>query len=117
MDNSIVIVENIYRRRQEGYEAKRASIEGAGEVGLAVVMATLTTVVVFLPLILMGSDQEFTFWMLRIGIPVILALLASLFIALVFIPLAALKLTRGKHHDELRPIAWLSAPNALCQKL
>jgi len=107
VDNSIVIVENIYRRRQEGYEATRASIEGAGEVGLAVVMATLTTVVVFLPLILMGSDQEFTFWMLRIGIPVILALLASLFIALVFIPLAALKLTRGKHHDELRPIAWL----------
>ncbi|MBE2214563.1 MAG: efflux RND transporter permease subunit, partial [Opitutaceae bacterium] len=107
VDNSIVIVENIYRRRQEGFEARRASIEGAGEVGLAVVMATLTTVVVFLPLILMGSDQEFTFWMLRIGIPVIVALLASLFIALVFIPLAALKLTRGKHHDELRPIVWL----------
>jgi hydrophobic/amphiphilic exporter-1 (mainly G- bacteria), HAE1 family len=107
VDNSIVIVENIYRRRQEGYEAKRASIEGAGEVGLAVVMATLTTVVVFLPLILMGSDQEFTFWMLRIGIPVIMALLASLFIALVFIPLAALKLSRGKHHDELRLISWV----------
>jgi HAE1 family hydrophobic/amphiphilic exporter-1 len=107
VDNSIVIVENIYRRRQEGYDAQRASIEGTGEVGLAVVMATLTTVVVFLPLILMGSDQEFTFWMLRIGIPVIVALLASLFIALVFIPLAALKLSRGKHHEELRPIAWI----------
>ena len=107
VDNSIVIVENIYRRRQEGYEARRASIEGAGEVGLAVVMATLTTVVVFLPLILMGSDQEFTFWMLRIGIPVIVALLASLFIALVFIPLAALKLSRGTQHKELGPIVWL----------
>lgn len=107
VDNSIVIVENIYRRRQEGCEARRASIEGAGEVGLAVVMATLTTVVVFLPLILMGSEQEFTFWMLRIGVPVIVALLASLFIALVFIPLAALRLTRGRHHDEFRPIVWL----------
>ncbi len=107
VDNSIVIVENIYRRRQAGCEARRASIEGAGEVGLAVVMATLTTVVVFLPLILMGSEQEFTFWMLRIGIPVIVALLASLFIALVFIPLAALRLTRGRHHEELRPIAWV----------
>lgn len=107
VDNSIVIVENIYRHRQDGVEARRASIHGAGEVGLAVTMATLTTVVVFLPLILMGSDQEFSFWMLRIGIPVIIGLLASLFIALVFIPLAALRLSRGRHHEELRVLVWI----------
>ncbi|BET66561.1 efflux RND transporter permease subunit [Opitutales bacterium ASA1] len=106
VDNSIVIVENIYRRRQEGTEARRASIEGTGEVGLAVVMATLTTVVVFLPLMLMGTGGEMAFYMLRLGVPVIVSLLASLFIALIFIPLAALKLSRGTRHQDLRIIAW-----------
>jgi hydrophobic/amphiphilic exporter-1 (mainly G- bacteria), HAE1 family len=107
VDNSIVIVENVYRRRQEGLDATRASILGAGEVGLAVVMATLTTVVVFLPLILMSDDGEFSFWMLRIGMPVITSLLASLVIALVFVPLAAQRLSRGSQHGELRVIGWL----------
>jgi hydrophobic/amphiphilic exporter-1 (mainly G- bacteria), HAE1 family len=107
VDNSIVIVENIYRRRQEGLAATPASILGAGEVGLAVLMATLTSVVVFLPLILMTEGGEFSFWMLRIGVPVITSLLASLVIALIFVPLAAQRLSRGTQHGELRPIVWL----------
>ncbi|MSU47927.1 MAG: efflux RND transporter permease subunit [Opitutus sp.] len=107
VDNAIVIVENIYRLRQEGLDATRASVVGAGEVGLAVVMSTLTSIVVFLPLILMRGSGDFSFWMLRIGIPVIASLLASLFIALVFVPLAAQRLTRGQQHPELRPIAWM----------
>ncbi|MGH8018904.1 MAG: efflux RND transporter permease subunit [Opitutaceae bacterium] len=108
VDNSIVIVENIYRKRQEGVPAKRASIEGTSEVGLAVVMATLTSVVVFLPLMLMGGG-EMAFYMLRLGVPVIVGLLASLFIALIFIPLAALKLSRGTRHKDLRVIEWMRA--------
>jgi HAE1 family hydrophobic/amphiphilic exporter-1 len=107
VDNAIVIVENIYRRRQEGQEARAASIVGAGEVGLAVTMATLTTVVVFLPLILMNDDAEFSFWMLRIGVPVVTSLLASLAIALIFVPLAAQQLSRGRVRQELAPIVWL----------
>ncbi|RKX34339.1 MAG: hypothetical protein DRP71_07475 [Verrucomicrobia bacterium] len=107
IDNSIVIVENIYRYRQEGLQGRDASIRGAGEVGLAVTMATLTTVVVFLPLILMSDEQEFSFWMLRIGTPVIVALIASLFIALIFIPLAAHRLSTGKHHTEPRLLIWV----------
>ncbi|HEX2100329.1 MAG TPA: efflux RND transporter permease subunit, partial [Candidatus Synoicihabitans sp.] len=107
VDNSIVIVENIYRRRQEGIEATSASILGAGEVGLAVLMATLTSVVVFLPLILMNEGGEFSFWMFRIGIPVITSLLASLLIALVFVPLAAQRLSRGSQHRELRSVVWM----------
>ena len=106
VDNAIVIVENIYRHRQNGLEATAASIHGAGEVGLAVIMSTCTSVVVFLPLILMGSAQEFSFWMLRIGIPVIVSLVASLFIALVFVPLAAQRLSRGHHHTELGVVIW-----------
>jgi HAE1 family hydrophobic/amphiphilic exporter-1 len=107
VDNAIVIVENIYRHRQDGVEATRASIVGAGEVGLAVVMSTLTSIVVFLPLILMRGQGDFSFWMLRIGIPVIASLLASLFIALVFVPLAAQRLSRGRQHPELRAVGWL----------
>ncbi len=97
VDNSIVIVENIYRRRQLGDHSTDAAIKGASEVSLAITMATLTTVVVFLPLILMNDDSGMTFYMLRIGLPVMTALLGSLFVALVFIPLVANKLPiKGK---------------------
>ena len=106
VDNAIVIVENIYRKRQEGIAPRTASVEGAGEVGLAVTMATLTTVVVFMPLILMSDEQMFSFWMLRIGLPVIAGLVASLIIALIFIPLAALKLATSKEKSEPRVIVW-----------
>jgi HAE1 family hydrophobic/amphiphilic exporter-1 len=107
VDNAIVIVENIYRRRQEGLEASAASIAGAGEVGLAVVMSTCTNIIVFLPLMLMGGVGEMAFWMLRIGIPVMISLVASLFIALVFVPLAAQRLSRGRKHEDLAPVRWL----------
>ena len=100
VDNAIVIVENIHRRRQEGAGPREASIRGAGEVGLAVTMATLTTVVVFLPLILMSGDEEFAFIMLRLGGPVIVGLLASLIIALLIVPLAAQRIgTSGSGAD------------------
>jgi hydrophobic/amphiphilic exporter-1 (mainly G- bacteria), HAE1 family len=86
VDNAIVIVENIYRMRAKGLNPHEAAVEGASEVGLAITMATLTTVVVFLPLMLMGGRE--TFELSRIGIPVVSALLGSLLVALIFIPLA-----------------------------
>lgn len=89
VDNSIVVLENIYRKRSLGYGDFEAAGQGASEVALAVSMATFTTVVVFLPLILMNDEVGFSFYMLRIGLPVIFSLLASLLVALVFIPLAA----------------------------
>jgi HAE1 family hydrophobic/amphiphilic exporter-1 len=67
---------------------KEAALSGAGEMGLAITLATLTTIVVFLPLIVMGDNGEMQFWLLRIGVPVMLSLLASLVIALLLIPLA-----------------------------
>jgi len=86
VDNAIVIVENIYRMRAKGLDPHKAAVVGASEVGLAITMATLTTVVVFLPLMLMGGRA--TFELSRIGIPVVSALLGSLLVALIFIPLA-----------------------------
>ena len=91
VDNAIVILENIYRMRGKGLPTKEAAIAGAGEVGLAITMATLTTVVVFLPLMLMSGSVELTFFLARIGVPVVVALVGSLFVALIFIPQAALR--------------------------
>jgi len=97
VDNSIVVVENIYRRRLLGDKPRPAAITGASEVSLAITMATLTTVVVFLPLILMSDNSGLSFYLLRIGLPVITALLGSLLVALVFIPLVANRLPiKGK---------------------
>ena len=116
VDNAIVIVENIYRKRQAGAAPRDASITGAGEVGMAVTMATLTTAVVFLPLILMSDDRHFSFWMLRIGMPVIVGLLASLFIALVFIPLAAQRLSAAAARPERRGIERVRGLYVRCLK-
>ncbi|MCB9509770.1 MAG: efflux RND transporter permease subunit [Deferribacteres bacterium] len=104
VDNSIVVLENIYRMRAKGMRLKEAALKGASEVGLAVTMATLTTVAVFLPLILINDDSDFKWWMLRLGLPVIVALVASLLIAMIFIPLAATKVVSKKEVKESRLI-------------
>jgi HAE1 family hydrophobic/amphiphilic exporter-1 len=89
VDNAIVMVENIYSKREEGMSPKESALFGASEIGLAITMATLTTAAVFIPLLLMRSGSETHFFFLRIGIPVIAALGASLGIALLLIPLAS----------------------------
>ncbi|MFQ5629104.1 MAG: efflux RND transporter permease subunit [bacterium] len=104
VDNSIVVLENIYRMRAKGMSIKDAALQGASEVGLAVTMATLTTIAVFLPLILMNDDSDFKWWMLRLGLPVIVALGASLLIAMIFIPLAATRVVSKKEVRESRII-------------
>ncbi|MFC1513647.1 efflux RND transporter permease subunit [candidate division KSB1 bacterium] len=97
IDNSIVVVENIYRRRLIGDSSYDAAMTGASEVSNAITMATLTTIVVFLPLILMNDNTGLTFYLLRIGLPIMTALLGSLLVALVFIPLIANRLPiKGK---------------------
>jgi HAE1 family hydrophobic/amphiphilic exporter-1 len=100
VDNSIVVLENIYAKRTAGLSDRNAGLFGASEVALAVTMATLTTVVVFLPLILMNDNVGFKFFMLRIGLPVIVALLGSLLVSMIFIPLAATKIVSRRQVEE-----------------
>ena len=100
VDNSIVVLENIYSKRSEGSDNISAALWGASEVALAVTMATLTTVVVFLPLILMNDNVGFSFYMLRIGLPVIISLIGSLIVAMIFIPLAATKVVSKRQVKE-----------------
>lgn len=108
VDNAIVILENIYRKRNEGAAPREASLFGASEVSLAITLATLTTVVVFLPMILINDDAGFSFFMIRIGMPVIFALLASLAVALVIIPLATTKIYSDKKVKEPFLIDWFN---------
>ncbi len=106
VDNSIVVVENIYRHRQEGAKPYRAALFGSGEVSLAVTMATLTSVVVFLPIMFLSGGGGFSFYISRVGLPVIYALVASLFVALLFIPLATTRLSSGKPVKTGRVLRW-----------
>ncbi|TKJ40456.1 hypothetical protein CEE37_09075 [candidate division LCP-89 bacterium B3_LCP] len=100
VDNAIVITESIFLARTKGELPDRAAIRGAGEVALAVTTATLTTVVVFLPLMFMNDDIGFTFYIQRIGMPVVVAILSSLVIALLIIPLATKVLIKSSHPME-----------------
>lgn len=88
VDNSIVVTEAIQRRRMLGEPIRLASPRGAGEVGLAIIVATSTTVVVFLPMVLMSGSETIKFYLGEIGFPVCVSLIASLVVSLVFIPLA-----------------------------
>ncbi|MEM7516465.1 MAG: efflux RND transporter permease subunit, partial [Planctomycetota bacterium] len=93
VDNSVVVAENIFRLHQAGYSRREACVRGAGEISLAIVMATLTTMVVFLPVSLVeGAGQ---FFLLRLSIPITVSLLASLLVALIFVPLSVY-LTLGR---------------------
>ncbi len=86
VDNSVVVAENIFRLHQAGMNRRQAAIRGAGEISLAIVMATLTTVIVFLPVSLVEGQGQF--FMLRLSIPITVSLIASLFVALIFVPLS-----------------------------
>ena len=109
VDNAIVVVEAIYARRQAGEGPDDAAIDGASDVNLAITLSTLTTMVVFLPVILMSENADFSFFMGQLGMPVVWALAASLFVALVFTPLST-TLLRGKGGlpKEPRWITWLT---------
>ncbi len=86
VDNSVVVGENIFRLHREGLSRRDACTQGAGEIALAIVMATLTTIIVFLPVSLVEGMGQF--FLLRLSIPISVALLGSLLVALIFIPLS-----------------------------
>jgi hydrophobic/amphiphilic exporter-1 (mainly G- bacteria), HAE1 family len=87
VDDAIVVVEAIQQKREQGYPPLEAARRGTSEIALAVVLSTLTTVVVFIPIMFMSGDTEMTFFLTGIGLPLCFAVLASLVVALLFIPL------------------------------
>jgi len=85
VDNSIVVLENIYRHRSMGHSAIEAATKGAGEVGMAITASTLTTLAVFIPILFVPglSGQLFREMVLTI----VFSLVVSLFVALSLVPL------------------------------
>lgn len=84
VDNSVVVIENIYRMRSEGSSAPKASVYGAVQVTGAIIASTLTTICVFLPIVFVEgiTRQLFNDMALTIGY----SLLASLFVAITLVP-------------------------------
>ncbi len=101
VDNSIVVIENIFRLRSEGYSAKDAAVKGAGEVAGAIVASTLTTVCVFLPIVFTEGITRQLF--VDMGLTIAYSLFASLLIAMTVVPaMAAGVLSRTKEQKEGR---------------
>ena len=87
VDNSIVVVENIFRLKAEGVPIRQAAVDGAGQMAGAVIASTLTTVIVFVPIIFTEglTRQLFT----DMALTITFALLSSLLVALTLVPMAS----------------------------
>ncbi|MBQ7522765.1 MAG: efflux RND transporter permease subunit [Clostridia bacterium] len=99
VDNSVVVIENIYRLRSLGYSAIKASVNGARQVAGAITASTLTTVCVFLPIVFIEgvTRQIFT----DLALTVTYSLLASLIVALTLVPAMGQSLFRkNKEHKQ-----------------
>ena len=106
VDNAIVVLESIDRRHRLESDTRVAALAGARDVALAVTCSTLTTVIVFLPLIVGGGTEIFT-WLKEIGVSISIALACSLFSSLTLIPLLSGHLLRRRHSEQPRSLAWL----------
>lgn len=104
VDNAIVLVENIYRHREEGYTAFEAAKKGASEISTAITASTVTTLCAFAPMILWpGIMGEF---MKYLPITLIITLSSSLFVALTINPVLCevfMKVSRKKSEDKFLP--------------
>jgi hydrophobic/amphiphilic exporter-1 (mainly G- bacteria), HAE1 family len=89
VDNAVVVTESIFRRRATDPEQPfRATLKGVDEVGLAVIAGTATTIIVFVPL-MFGTKTDISIFMTHVSVTIIVALVASLFIAQTLVPMLA----------------------------
>lgn len=106
VDNSIVVIENIYRLKKEGLSAKKAAVEGASSVGGAIIASTLTTICVFAPIVFAEGITRQLF--VDIALTITYTLVASLVVALTFVPMMAsgmlknAKEPKTKFFDKIR---------------
>ncbi len=95
IDNSVVVLENIFRHLEMGETPEVAAEKGGQEVSLAVLAATLTTAIVFFPVVFLSGVSRFLFSALAIA--VVLSLAASYFVAMTVVPLFCANLIKGAH--------------------
>ena len=101
VDNSIVVIENIYRmRNEEGASAKTAAIEGARQVSGAILASTLTTVCVFLPIVFTKGITRQLF--VGMGLTIAYSLMASFLVALTIVPMMSAGVLRKAEEKETK---------------
>lgn len=103
VDNAVVIMENIDRYQKKGYSGRVAAILGAKEVSVAVITATLTSIIVFLPMIF-SKPTEMNVVLQELGMVIVITLSASLLISQTLIPIASQKLLNKKTEIVATPV-------------
>src|SRR6266702_5041949 len=98
IDNSVIVLENIFRHLELGEAPEAAAERGGREVGLAVLAATLTTSVVFFPVVFLYGVSRFLF--VALALAVVLSLFASYFVAMTVVPLFCAKWIKQREADE-----------------
>jgi HAE1 family hydrophobic/amphiphilic exporter-1 len=97
LDSSIVVLENIFRHREEGKGAIEGATEGSSEVGMAITASTLTTICVFLPLLFLEGIEGVMFK--QMALTVTFSLVAALVVALSLIPMLSSRLLRVEENQ------------------
>ncbi len=101
VDNSVVVLENIYNYRARGFSAAEASEKGTAEVAMAVMASTLTTVAVFAPMLFISGTMG---QMLKdLALTICVALAASYFVSITFVPTACTVLMTGEDRERKSP--------------
>jgi HAE1 family hydrophobic/amphiphilic exporter-1 len=103
VDDAIVVIENIYRHLDEGKSPIKAAMEGTGQIGLAVIAATSTIIVVFLPVAFMSGIVGRFFY--QFGMSVAFAVATSLFVAFTLTPMLSGRMLRRQTDEEGRPVS------------
>ncbi len=98
IDNSVVVLENIFRHLEGGEDPQTAAEQGGKEVQLAVLAATFTTAIVFFPVVFLSGVSKYLFSALALG--VVLALAASYLVAMSVVPLFCSRFIKSEHGDE-----------------
>lgn len=98
IDNSVIVLENIFRHLEMGEAPEVAAEKGGQEVTLAVLAATLTTAIVFFPVVFLYGVSRFLF--IALATAVVLSLFASYFVAMTVVPLFCAKLITVHQADE-----------------
>ena len=106
VDDAIVVLESIDRKRRTVSDTNQATLAGARDVSMAVTCSTLTTIIVFLPLVV-GAGTELTTWLKEVGIAISISLACSLFSSLTLIPLMSAWWLRRRPAAQPKSLAWL----------
>ncbi len=109
VDNSVVVIDSIFRHRNElNKDSRAAALAGTSEVALPIVAATATTICVFLPVIFLSAAGHFRINMQSIGLTVCIVIVASLLVALTVVPMVAAVLLRRQTPRPSRFLDWLT---------